>query len=429
MEYEYIADPELRDSLIAARSENTPNYIPEKKNTLLDSPTDRIKEKPLRKDSAKEVDLKPKPLTNKKFDNLKSSRKRKVRRKFKSPSTKSLAVATSQLSAMLRTGLPLLESLNILSESTDEKTLKFFFKDASLQISRGSTFVAVLEKYPEIFNDMYVALVSAGEAAGLLPSVLEREALLLESIAKIKGQVKSALAYPIAIFILTIVVIVIMLVFVIPIFVDMYASSGTELPAITQILVNASNAMQNPSYLSKALPSILFIGFIVNRQIKREYFLNWRDAILLQLPITKEVITKSCLANFSRTLSALNSAGIPILEALMIAKRTLGNRVFVRIVDKMNIEIQAGQPIYRVLARERIIPIMFSSMFRVGEETGELSQMINKLADFYEDEVATTVKSLTSILEPLMIVFVASVVAFILVAMYLPMFNMMSTVN
>ena len=152
--------------------------------------------------------------------------------------------------------------------------------------------------------------------------------------------------------------------------------------------------------------------------------------MLLKLPITKDLVTKSCLANFSRTLSSLNSAGVPILESLVISKKTLGNRVFQRIVDKMNIEIQAGQPIYRVLAQEeKLIPIMFTSMFRIGEETGELSEMVDKLADFYEDEVSTAVKSLTSILEPLMIVFVAIVVAFILVAMYLPMFNMMSTVS
>ena len=152
--------------------------------------------------------------------------------------------------------------------------------------------------------------------------------------------------------------------------------------------------------------------------------------MLLNLPITKDLVTKSCLANFSRTLSSLNSAGVPILEALMISKRTLGNKVFQRIADKMNTEIQAGQPIYKVLALEvKVIPIMFTSMFRIGEETGELSEMVDKLADFYEDEVSTSVKSLTSILEPLMIVFVAIVVAFILVAMYLPMFNMMSTVG
>tara|TARA_Y100000991_G_scaffold130680_1_gene98372 strand:+ start:115 stop:660 length:546 start_codon:yes stop_codon:yes gene_type:complete len=180
----------------------------------------------------------------------------------------------------------------------------------------------------------------------------------------------------------------------------------------------------------KTIPALVVAFIFIKKQIKTNKFINWRDSMLLKLPITKDLVTKSCLANFSRTLSSLNSAGVPILEALMISKRTLGNRVFQRIADKMNTEIQAGQPIYKVLALEvKVIPIMFTSMFRIGEETGELSEMVDKLADFYEDEVSTSVKSLTSVLEPLMIVFVAIVVAFILVAMYLPMFNMMSTVG
>ena len=331
---------------------------------------------------------------------------------------------------MLRTGLPLLEALNIISESNEDKTLKKVFKEASIGISRGSTLQENLQKYPDIFDEMYIALVSAGETAGLLPEVLEREAKLLESLSKTKSQIKSALTYPIAIFVLTVIVIIVMLVFVIPVFEDMYSNSSAALPAITQLLVDASNLIKNPSFLIKAAPAIVISFFIIKKQIKTTKFINWKDSMLLKLPITKDLVTKSCLANFSRTLSSLNSAGVPILEALMISKKTLGNRVFQRIADKMNIEIQAGQPIYKVLAQEEeLIPIMFTSMFRIGEETGELSEMVDKLADFYEDEVSTSVKSLTSVLEPLMIVFVAIVVAFILIAMYLPMFNMMSTVS
>jgi len=147
------------------------------------------------------------------------------------------------------------------------------------------------------------------------------------------------------------------------------------------------------------------------------------------LPITKDLVTKSCLANFSRTLSSLNSAGVPILEALTISKKTLKNKIFSRIIEKAYIDIQSGNPIYKALDRESVIPIMFTSMFRIGEETGELSEMVTKLADFYEDEVSTSVKSLTSIMEPLMIIFVALFVGIILIAMYLPMFSMMSTVG
>ena len=276
---------------------------------------------------------------------------------------------------------------------------------------------------------MYLALVSAGETAGLLPKVLERESLLLESLSKIKGQIKSALAYPLAIFFLTIIVLFGMLIFVIPVFQEMYANSGSNLPAITQILINISEFLRNTEQLTRFLPILIAILFIGFRYLRTKSFKKNLDIILLKLPLFKEIITKSSLANFSRTLSALNNAGIPILEALNISKRTLGNYVFKNIIERMNNEIQSGQPIYKVLASESNIPIMFTSMFRIGEETGELSQMIDKLADFYEEELASTIKSLTSIIEPLMIVFVAGIVATILIAMYLPMFGMMNTVG
>ena len=420
MEYSFISDPALRAKL-------------EKASKLSIGKTETINEEKLSENQliATENSIKKRRTKpNKQFENLKSKRKKNKRKRLKPPSTKTLAVATKQLSSMIRTGLPLLEALNILSESSDDKTLKAVFKEASIGISRGATLQEILEKHPDVFDDMYLALVSAGETAGLLPEVLDREAKLLESLSKIKGQIQSALTYPIAIFVLTVIVIIVMLVFVIPVFTDMYSSSGTKLPALTQFLVDASNLIKDPTFLIKSIPALI-VGFILaKRQMKTNKFINWKDSMLLKLPITKDLVTKSCLANFSRTLSSLNSAGVPILEALMISKRTLGNRVFQRIADKMNTEIQAGQPIYKVLALEvKVIPIMFTSMFRIGEETGELSEMVDKLADFYEDEVSTSVKSLTSVLEPLMIVFVAIVVAFILVAMYLPMFNMMSTVG
>ena len=421
MEYSFINDPDLRDKLEKASQSNKVKINSIKTQAELINNEFISEEK-----STKKRITKP----NKKFESLKSNRRKNQKRKLKPPTTKTLAVATKQLSSMIRTGLPLLEALNILSESSDDKTLKLVFKEASIGISRGATLQEILEKHPEVFDDMYLALVSAGETAGLLPEVLDREAKLLESLAKIKGQIQSALTYPIAIFVLTFVVIIVMLVFVIPVFTDMYSSSGTKLPALTQFLVDASNLIKDPSFLIKTIPTLIVGFLLMKRQMKTNKFINWKDSMLLKLPITKDLVTKSCLANFSRTLSSLNSAGVPILEALMISKRTLGNRVFQRIADKMNTEIQAGQPIYKVLALEdKVIPIMFTSMFRIGEETGELSEMVDKLADFYEDEVSTSVKSLTSVLEPLMIVFVAIVVAFILVAMYLPMFNMMSTVG
>ncbi len=434
MDYSYVNDTKLREELLKIREKkkSSKKKAPSSQDETIKIPTKKSapKKSPPKKDKPVAVEKKQNLPPNKKFESFKAKKAIKRKVKIKAPNTKTLAISTKQLSSMVRTGLPLLEALNIMSESSEDPSLKFVFKDASIGISRGATFTSILEKYPEVFNDMYVALVSAGETAGLLPDVLEREAMLLESLAKIKGQISAAMAYPIAIFVLTLAVIVIMLVFVIPIFTDMYANSGSALPALTQILVDASNAIKDPIFLLKFFPSLFFIVWIAKKGMKTNKFINWRDIVLLKLPVTKDLVTKSCLANFSRTLSALNTAGVPILESLTISKRTLGNRVFQRIADRMNSEIQAGQPIYKVLAEEdEIIPIMFTSMFRIGEETGELSEMVNKLADFYEDEVSTSVKGLTSVLEPLMIVFVAGVVAFILVAMYLPMFNMMSTVS
>ena len=350
-------------------------------------------------------------------------------RRLKKPPMKDLAVATKQLSSMIRTGLPLLDSLNIISDTSQDTTIRYAFKEIGVGISKGSTMSEMLDKYPEVFNEMYRALVSAGETAGLLPSTLDRQAKLLESLSKIKGQIKSAMSYPIAIALLTVIIVFIMMLFVIPIFVDIYDQSGAPLPGITQFLIDISNQLRSLEFYYKAIPSTIGIYFLFKYFSSRSSVLWWYDKTLLQLPITKDLVTKSCLANFSRTLSSLNSAGVPILESLTIAKKTLKNRVFSRIIDKAYIDIQSGNPMHKALDKESAIPIMFTSMFRIGEETGELSEMITKLADFYEDEVDTSVKSLTSILEPLMIIFVAVFVGIILIAMYLPMFSMMSTVG
>ena len=423
MDYNFIDDPELKSILEKKSKEGKTTKKSLKSTKTNDKKNSSSKDKFTEKELSKRVNQ------NDRFQSLKLKSSKKVRKRIKKPSTKNLALVTKQLASMLKTGLPLLEALNILSESTDDKSLRLVFKDAAISISRGASFVSTLEKYPDVFDEMYLALVSAGETAGLLDQVLERESTLLESLSKIKGQIKSALAYPLAIFALTIIVVIIMLLFVIPVFQDMYSSSGADLPGLTQFMVDASNFLRDPIEILKLIPLLFILIFFSKILFKKESFQFWKDSLLLKLPLTKELITKSSLANFSRTLSALNSAGVPILESLLIAKRTIGNRIFKRIVNKMNEEIQYGQPLYKVLASEKVIPILFTSMFRIGEETGELSEMVNKLADFYEDEVETTVKGLTSLLEPLMIVFVSGVVAFILVAMYLPMFNMMNTVS
>jgi len=357
------------------------------------------------------------------------SSRREVRKKLKSPPTKSLAIATKQLASMVKTGLPIVEALNLVAETSDHKSIREAFRDVADGIGKGNTVVEMLERHPLVFDEMYIALADAGEQAGMLAEVLEREASLLETLAKLKGQIKSAMTYPIAISLLVVIVVVIMLLFVIPIFADIYKSSGAALPALTQILIDASNWLKNAGNIMILGGSLVAIYWGLGQAMKKESVIRAVDKATLSLPVVGDLTTKSNLANFARTLASLSTAGVPLLEAILIARRTLGNTVYRDIMGEMYQSIRVGDPIYKSLTDNERVPKMFSAMFRIGEQTGELSGMIDKLADFYEEEVSTAVKSLTSILEPMMIVIVAGVVAVILVAMYLPMFNMMSTVK
>ena len=453
MDYKFIENVRLRRLMQKARHKrkvlDNPNRIPEHKNAKITQRYKNVipipsKKKNLRKKQKSKlsflktyVELKiqeRKEFLEGEMTSLREGRKlirpkSMEKRRLKSPPIKDLAVATKQLSSMIRTGLPLLDSLNIISDTAENPTIQYSFKEIALGISKGSTMSEMLDKYPEVFNEMYRALVNAGETAGLLPTTLDRQAKLLESLAKIKAQIKSALAYPSAIAILTVVIVFIMMIFVIPIFVDIYDQSGAPLPGITQLLIDLSEQLRSLQFYFKAIPSGIAIYLFSKYLSSRSSFIWWYDKTLLQLPITKDLVTKSCLANFSRTLSSLNSAGVPILESLTIAKKTLKNKIFSRIIENAYRDIQSGNPMHKAFDKESVIPIMFTSMFRIGEETGELSEMITKLADFYEDEVSSSVKSLTSIMEPLMIIFVAVFVGIILIAMYLPMFSMMSTVG
>ena len=359
----------------------------------------------------------------------KTSEQKRQTKKIKKPPTKSLAIATKQLASMINTGLPIVEALRLVAETSDNRSIEYSFNDIASGLSKGNTIVEMLGVYPQIFDQMYIALADAGEQAGLLAEVLDREAKLLETLAKLKAQIKSALTYPIAISVLVVVVILIMLIFVIPIFSEMYESSGADLPALTQLLVDISNWLKEGPNILILLASALLMTFVFRNVFSNKKVQELIDKLILKVPVAGDLVVKSNLANFSRTLSSLSTAGVPLLEALRISRQTLGNSVFRVIIDKMYRSIELGEPIYLSLSSEPQIPKMFSSMFRIGEQTGELSAMVDKLADFYEDEVSTTVKSLTSILEPMMIVIVAGVVAVILVAMYLPMFNMMSTVS
>ena len=361
--------------------------------------------------------------------NQNTSKKQNVQIKVKKPSAKSLALATKQLSSLIKTGVPIIESLVLVAETLDDKNLAYVFKEISLGISRGQTITEMLICFPKVFDDMYIALVDAGEQGGLLSEVLIRESKLLESLSKLKGQILGALAYPIAIFVLVIIVVIVMLTFVMPVFVDMYSQSGTELPGITQMMVDASEWIRSPINIVILAVGVVLIYILLNYLLSIKRVIIAKDKFLLKVPIVGDLITKNSLASFSRTLSSLTSAGVPLLESIVISKKTMSNFVFMSVVDRLYYGVQTGRSSNEILAQETVIPKMFTAMFRIGEETGELGEMVDKLADFYEDEVTAAVKALTSVLEPLMIVIVAGVVALMLISMYLPMFNMMNTVG
>ena len=244
--YDYLKDKSLRDSLKTVRKKRPESNSLSKKATenKLSSSQSKSNPSPLNKT----------PASQEKLRRVKSTTT-PSRKRYPKPSTKDLAISTKQLASMIRTGLPLLEALNIISSSSENKSLKSIYKEISIGISKGSTLLDNLALYPNIFDEMYLALVSAGEAAGKLPEVLDRESKLLESLAKIKGQIRSAMAYPIGISVITFVVVIIMLVYVMPVFVEMYSKSGAELPGLTQFLVDASNIITDPLFLLKLLPS------------------------------------------------------------------------------------------------------------------------------------------------------------------------------
>ncbi len=243
---------------------------------------------------------------------------------------------------MIRTGLPLLEALNIISSSSDNKSLKSIYKENSIGISKRTTLLDNLALYLNIFDEMYLALVSAVETAEKLPEVLDRESKLLESLAKIKGQIRSAMAYPIGISVITFVVVIITLIYVMPVFVEMYSKSGADLPDLTQFLVDASSIITDPMFLVKLLPISVISFFIIRILSRQEPVPLWKDRLFLEIPVVSSLIIKSSLANFFRTLSSLNDAGVPILEALQISKRILSNLVFKNVITKIYYESNPG---------------------------------------------------------------------------------------
>ena len=334
---------------------------------------------------------------------------------------------TRQLATLIGAGLPLVRSLNILRDQMKPCPLKDVIDNLAQQVEAGGTFSDSLLKYPRIFSNLFVNTIKAGEAGGVLEVVLTRLAEFSEKSEKLQGKIKAALIYPILVITVAMGVLAFLLVFVIPKFMDIFSELGTELPVPTLILMNISDFFQKQWILAIIMMAGLITGYNFLAKIPPvRYFI---DKIKLRLPVMGALIQKMSIARFSRTLGTLISSGVPILQALMITKDTSGNEVIARSLSKVHDSIREGESIAGPLGKTRIFPLMVVNMINVGEETGSIDQMLNKIADTYDDEVDTTAGALTSLLEPLLVVFMGVIVGAIVVAMFLPLVKLLSTLS
>jgi type IV pilus assembly protein PilC len=338
-----------------------------------------------------------------------------------------IAVLARQFATMITSGLNLLRSLQILSEQTENPVLARAVNDVRLDVETGTSLSAALAKHPKIFSRLFVSMVRAGETGGVLDIVLVNLAETVEKQTALRSKIKSAMTYPVAVFGLVIIIVVAMLLFVVPMFKSLYKQLGGKLPFITQQLIGIS------ALITKGFPVVMILVagavFGVRRwRATAAGRLTW-DRVKLRMPIFGKLFHKTALARFSRTLSVLLHAGVPILESLEITADTVGNSVVAAAVRDIQSAVKTGESMTRPLANHRIFPPMVVQMLAVGEETGALDNMLTKIGDFYEQEVEAMVESLTSLLEPILVVFLGITVGGMVVALYLPMFNIIKLVK
>lgn len=335
---------------------------------------------------------------------------------------KDVVIFTRQFSTMIDAGLPLVQGLTILAEQTENKTFQNVLKRVTKDVEGGSSLAEALKKHPKVFDALYVNLVAAGEIGGILDTILQRLAAYIEKAEKLKTRIKGAMTYPIIVVGVAVLVIAVILIFVIPVFQEMFSSFGKALPLPTQIVVNMSDFLKGNIHY-------VIVGFIVFVFAFKKYRNTKKgrkqtDALALKLPVFGNLLKKSAVARFTRTLGTMISSGVPILDALEIVAKTSGNVVLEEIIYEVRSSIAEGQTIAEPLSEADIFPRMVVQMISVGEATGALDTMLNKIADFYDDEVDAAVEALTSMLEPLLMVFLGGAIGGLVIAMYLPIFQM-----
>jgi len=340
---------------------------------------------------------------------------------------KDLVIFTRQFATMIDAGLPLVQCLEILGSQADNPTLGKAINAVRADVEGGSTYADALHKHPKVFDNLYVNMVAAGETGGILDTILNRLSAHMEKAMKLKKQIKSAMVYPITILVVAVAVIVVLMVFVIPIFAKMFTDFGGTLPSLTQMVIDVSHFMQrNILYM---LIAAWGFGFAIKKYYKTPKGNFNIDKIALKTPVIGDLIQKASIAKFTRTLGTLISSGVPILEGLDIVAKTSGNKVVEKAIMNARSSISEGKTISDPLSKEPVFPPMVVQMIAVGETTGAIDNMLGKIADFYDDEVDSAVATLTSMLEPMMMVFLGITIGTIVIAMYLPVFEMASIVG
>jgi type IV pilus assembly protein PilC len=342
-------------------------------------------------------------------------------------SSKRLAIFTRQFSVMLDAGLPLVQCLEILGEQEENRTFRAIIQQVRSDVEQGSSLAEAMRRHPKAFDELFVNMVAAGEAGGILDIILQRLATFLEKITKLKSQVKSALIYPASVITIAIGVVWVILRFVIPTFTQLFAGLGGELPWITRVVVGTSN------FIGRFSPWIIiggiFVGIFLGRWHKTARGRRVIDGLMLKIPIIGMLLRKIAVARFCRTLATLTSSGVPILDGLEITAKTSGNAIIEDAVMAVRKSVEEGKTVSEPLAETKVFPPMVVQMINVGEQTGALDQMLSKIADFYEEEVDTAVAGLMKLIEPLLITFLGVVIGVIVAAMYLPLYSVITQIG
>ena len=378
-------------------------------------------------DAAREQ-LRIRGLLAERLEELPASGEEGARTAFKKVKPKTLQIFSRQFATMIEAGLNVVSSLVILEEQTDDEYFASVVKEIRADVEGGLLLSQALGRHPKIFSRLYVSMVEAGEAAGILDQVLDRVAFQIEKDTQIRRRVKGAMMYPTMVMIFATLVLVGLLMFLVPVFVNIFAQLGGKLPTLTQYVVSASNVLR--SYWFIIFPLFFLTVWAVRRFKRTEQGRQLWDRIKLKIPMKiGDVVLKVTMARFSRTLSTLVAAGVDIIKALEITGQTAGNWVVEEALSGVRAKVHQGVPIAQPLIENDVFPPMVSQMVKIGEETGELEKMLSKIADFYEDEVDSSIATLTSIIEPLMMIMVGAMVGVIVISMYLPMFKMLSLVK